>query len=43
MFLSYKSITYINVGTGIGAAATLAMNKGQILISDGISWINVAN
>jgi len=38
-----KAISYINVGTGIGAAATVAMNKGQIIVSDGISWINVAN
>jgi hypothetical protein len=38
-----KAISYVNVGTGTGAAATVAMNKGQIIVSDGISWINVAN
>jgi hypothetical protein len=38
-----KAIQYINAGTGTGAASTLAMNKGQIIVSDGTSWINVAN
>ncbi len=38
-----KPLQYMNVGAGVAAAATLATNKGQILVSDGTCWMNVAN